>query len=123
MSASAGAPAMPVSARLGKYGLRGFALGYLAMILLIPLGMIFYRAFEDGLAHFWESVTTPDALHAFYLTFMIAAIAVPLNTIFGIICALVLARTRFRGKAIVDALIDIPFAVSPVVIGLALILV
>ena len=114
---------MPVSARLGKYGLRSFALGYLAMILLIPLGMIFYRAFEDGMAHFWESITTPDALHAFYLTFLIAAIAVPLNTVFGIVCALVLVRTSFRGKTILNALIDIPFAVSPVVIGLSLILV
>src|SRR3954471_15393261 len=114
---------MPASARLGKYGLRSFALGYLAMILLIPLGMIFYRAFEDGLAHFWQSITTPEAIHAFYLTFLIAAIAVPLNTIFGIVCALVLVRTRFRGKAILNALIDIPFAVSPVVIGLSLILV
>ena len=70
-----------------------------------------------------ESVTTPEALHAFYLTVLIAAIAVPLNTIFGIACALVLVRQKFRGKAILNGLIDLPFAVSPVVIGLSLVLV
>src|SRR5215213_10228197 len=114
---------MPVSARLSKYGLRTFALGYLGMLLLLPLGMIFYRAFEDGLAHFWESITTPEAIHAFYLTLIMVAIAVPLNTVFGIVCALVLVRTQFRGKAVLNALIDTPFAVSPIVVGLALILV
>jgi sulfate transport system permease protein len=67
-------------------------------------------------------VTTPAAIHAFYLTVLVAAIAVPLNTIFGVITALVLERTNVRGKALLNALIDLPFAVSPVVVGLALIL-
>jgi sulfate transport system permease protein len=114
---------MSARARLGKYGLRTFALGYLAMLLLIPLIMIFYRTFEDGFGAAWDAVTTPDALHAFYLTLLMVAIAVPLNTVFGIGAALVLVRTKFRGKALLNSLIDIPFAVSPVVIGLALILV
>jgi sulfate/thiosulfate transport system permease protein len=109
--------------RLAKYGLRGVALGYLFALLLIPVILIFGKAFEDGVAHAWEAVTTPDALHAFYLTVLIAAIAVPLNTIFGIACALVLVRHKFRGKAILNGLIDLPFAVSPVVIGLSLVLV
>jgi sulfate transport system permease protein len=108
---------------MGRYGLRFFALGYLAMLLLIPVGMIFYRTFEHGIGAAVDAVTTPDALHALKLTLEMAAIAVPLNTIFGIGAALVLVRTEFRGKAILNALIDIPFAISPVVIGLSLILV
>ena len=71
----------------------------------------------------WESITTPAAISAFWLTITVTLIAVPLNTIFGVLCALSLARGRFRGKAILDAVIDLPFAVSPVVIGLALVLV
>src|SRR5947207_970229 len=105
---------------LGRYGLRFFALGYLSMLLLIPLGVIFYHAFEHGLAAAWNSVTTPDALHAFYLTILIAVIAVVANTIFGVGCALLLVRTNFRGKALLNAVIDLPFAISPVVIGLSL---
>ncbi len=109
--------------RLARYGLRTFALGYLGLLLMVPVMLIFYKAFEDGFVQAWESVTTPDALHAFYLTLLIAAIAVPLNTIFGIACAIVLVRHNFRGKAILNAVIDLPFAVSPVVIGLSLVLV
>jgi sulfate/thiosulfate transport system permease protein len=108
---------------LARHGLRCFALGYLAVLLLIPLGMIFFRTFDHGLDAAWDAVTTPDALHAMKLTLEMAAIAVPLNTIFGIGAALVLVRTRFRGKALLNALIDIPFAISPVVIGLSLVLV
>jgi sulfate/thiosulfate transport system permease protein len=109
--------------RLSRYGLRTFALGYLALILVIPVGLIFFKAFEDGFMHAVESVTTPEAIHAFYLTIVLVLIAVPLNTIFGIACAIVLVRHRFRGKAILNALVDLPFAVSPIVIGLALVLV
>ncbi len=109
--------------KLAKYGLRGIALGYLFALLLVPVVLIFFKAFEDGIGHAIDAVTTPDALHAFYLTVLIAAIAVPLNTVFGIACALVLVRHNFRGKAILNGLIDLPFAVSPVVIGLSLVLV
>src|ERR671931_327165 len=111
---------MTASPRLGRWGLRFFALGYLSMLLLIPVGMVFYRAFEHGAGAAWDAVTTPEALHAFYLTILIAAIAVPANTIFGIGCALLLVRTEFRGKALLNAVIDLPFAISPVVIGLSL---
>jgi sulfate transport system permease protein len=114
---------MAPKARLGKYGLRTFALGYLAMLLLVPLVMIIFRTFEDGAGEAWAAITDPNALHAFKLTLLMVAIAVPLNTIFGVGAALVLVRTRFRGKAFLNALIDIPFAVSPVVIGLCLVLV
>ena len=104
-------------------GSAAIALGYLFALLLIPVIMIFFKAFEDGVAHAWEAVTTPEAMHAFYLTVLIAVIAVPLNTIFGIACAIVLVRQNFRGKALLNGLIDLPFAVSPVVIGLSLVLV
>jgi sulfate/thiosulfate transport system permease protein len=111
---------MALRRNAGRWGLRTFALGYLAMILLIPVGMVFYRAFEHGFAAAWDSVTTPDALHAFYLTLLMVAIAVPANTIFGVGCALLLVRTNFRGKALLNAVVDLPFAISPVVIGLSL---
>jgi sulfate transport system permease protein len=107
----------------GRLALRFVALGYLALLLLIPVVMIFIRTFEDGIANAWASVTTPEAIHAFYLTFVMVAIAVPLNTLFGVLAALVLVRQRFRGRAILNTVIDIPFAISPVVIGLSLILV
>jgi len=111
---------MALRRNAGKWGLRTFALGYLAMILLVPVAMVFYRAFEDGFAAAWAAVTTADALHAFYLTIVIAAIAVVANTIFGVGCALLLVRTNFRGKALLNAFVDLPFAISPVVIGLSL---
>ena len=114
---------MAVRRNFGKYALRSFALGYLALLLLVPVGMIFYRTFEHGFGAAWDAVTTPDALHAFKLTLEIAAIAVPLNTVFGIGAALILVRSNFRGKAILNALIDVPFAISPVVIGVSLVLV
>ncbi len=111
-----------LASRRSRWGLRSFAVGYLALLLLIPLGMIFYQAIKQFGPAF-ASITTPDALHAFYLTILVTAIAVPLNTIFGVGCALLLVRTNFRGKALINAIIDLPFAISPVVIGLALLLV
>ncbi len=110
-------------ARAPKLSLRFAALGYLALLLAFPVGLVFFRTFENGLAPVWESITTPEAMHAFWLTCVMVAVAVPLNTIFGVGCALVLARQRFRGKSLLNAAIDLPFAVSPVVVGLALILV
>ena len=113
---------MRVSAPV-RISLRVLALGYLAVLLLIPVGLVLYRTFEPGLGSVFDSVTTPAAVHAFWLTITIAAIAVPLNTIFGIACAIVLVRHEFRGKTLLKSIIDLPFAVSPVVIGLSLILV
>src|SRR4051794_7644488 len=106
-----------------RVGLRAVALGYLALLLVVPVGLILYRTFEHGIAPAWNAVTSPDAAHAFWLTLEIVAIAVPLNTLFGVACALLLARRRFRGRALLNGLVDLPFAVSPVVIGLSLILV
>src|SRR3954467_5834826 len=106
-----------------KYALRFVALGYLVLLLGIPVVMVFINAFQDGFAAAWDAVTTPEAQHAFWLTFIMVAVAVPLNTIFGVLCALAIVRQRFRGRAILNALVDLPFAVSPVVVGLALLLI
>jgi sulfate/thiosulfate transport system permease protein len=106
-----------------RLGLRSVALFYLAALLIVPVGMIFYRTFEHGLSQPIEAVTSEEGLHAFWLTIVCVGIAVPLNTIFGVVTALVLVRQNFRGKALLNAAIDIPFAISPVVIGLALFLV
>jgi sulfate transport system permease protein len=109
--------------RRARIGLRVLALAYLAALLLVPVGVVFYRTFEHGVGFVLDSVTTPAAIHAFWLTVEIALIAVPLNTVLGVVTALALVRGRFRGKAVLQAVIDLPFAVSPVVIGLALLLV
>jgi sulfate transport system permease protein len=99
------------------------ALGYLGALLLAPVALVMKRTFGHGVGPVVDSVTTPAALHAFQLTLELALIAVPLNTAFGVLAALALVRGRFRGKPLLEALIDLPFAVSPVVIGLALVLV
>ncbi len=113
---------MRVSRRT-RLSLRVVALAYLMALLVLPLGVVFVKTFEHGIGTAWAWITTPAAISAFWLTVMIAAIAVPLNTVFGVGCALVLVRGRTRGRALLDALIDLPFAVSPVIVGLALILV
>ena len=101
---------------------RVIALSYLALLLAAPVGMVAYRTFGDGIGPVIDSLTTAEAQHAFWLTFVMVIVAVPLNTIFGVITALLIVRKRFPGKSILNALIDLPFAVSPVVVGLALIL-
>jgi sulfate transport system permease protein len=100
--------------------MRTLGLGYLLILLLAPVGMIFYKTFEHGLGPPLDAITSPDALHALQLSLITVAVAVPLNTIFGVGCALLLVRHRFRGNFLIDAIINLPFAVSPVVIGLSL---
>jgi sulfate/thiosulfate transport system permease protein len=107
----------------GKLALRSVAIGYVGLLLAFPVGLVFYRTFEHGFDVAWQAVTTPEAQHAFWLTCVMVLIAVPLNTLFGVLCAHVLVRQSFRGKALLNAAVDLPFAVSPVVIGLALVLV
>jgi sulfate/thiosulfate transport system permease protein len=102
--------------------LRFLGLAYLAVLLLAPLALVFYRTFEDGIGPAWDAVTSPAAKHAFLVTLEIAAIAVPANTIFGVACAIAIVRHDFRGKSVVNALIDLPLALSPVVVGLAFLL-
>jgi sulfate/thiosulfate transport system permease protein len=106
-----------------RLGLRVAALGYLALLLALPVALVFWRTFENGFDPVWQTLQDPGFLHALWLTVVIAAIAVPANAIFGVICAFVLVRQRFHGKRILNALIDLPFALSPVVVGLSLVLV
>ncbi len=103
--------------------LRVLVLVYLGLLVVVPVGAVFYHAFAPGLAEAWDAFTSPGAIHALLLTLLVVAIAVPLNTIFGVGVSLILARHRFPGAWLLDALVDIPLALSPVVIGLALILV
>ena len=106
-----------------RLALRSVALGYLALLLILPVGLVLYRTFEHGVGSVWDAVTTPAAISAFWLTLEIAAIAVVLNTVLGVLTALLLVRGRFRGKSVIEALLDLPFAVSPIVVGLSLVLV
>src|ERR1700761_3542250 len=103
-----------------SYGLRGIAVFYLVAVLLGPLSMVFYRAFESGLHPLWSSLTDPNTIHAFKLTLEITAIAVPVTPVYGILCALAMVRWRFPGPGIVNAIVDLPLALSPVVVGLML---
>jgi sulfate/thiosulfate transport system permease protein len=103
-----------------RHGIRLTSLAYLAVILIAPVGLIFWRAFEHGWHPFWAAISNPDAVHALKLTLEVAVVAVPLNTIFGILCALAIVRHRIPGMGFVNAIVDLPMALSPVVVGLSL---
>ena len=105
-----------------KLALRTTALAYLGALVLVPLGMILFRTFEDGFVAFLESVTTPASISAISMSLTIVAIVVPLNVVFGLVTALALERGRFPGRGLLQAIVDLPFAVSPVIVGVALIL-
>ena len=105
-----------------RYLARYVALAYILVLVLVPVGLSLVRTFEPGVGGFFASITTPAAISALQLSLLVVAIVVPLNVIFGLPTALVLARNKFRGKSILQAIIDLPFAVSPVVVGVALIL-
>jgi sulfate/thiosulfate transport system permease protein len=92
-------------------------------VLAGPVAIVFWRAFEGGFDAFWEAISSPEAVHALWLTTQITLIVVPANTVFGIIAALVIVRRRVPGKTMLMAFIDLPLALSPVVIGLSIVLV
>lgn len=106
-----------------KYGLRLIALGYLGVLLALPLAVVIYRMTEEGLGATWDAATTPAAISALKLTLIIALIAVPLNAVFGVMAALMLVRKKIPARPLVSALIDLPLALSPIVVGLSLLLV
>jgi sulfate/thiosulfate transport system permease protein len=108
--------------RLGPGVLLAIALAYVLVLLLGPLAGIIYYAFKSGLGVVVQTFTQPDVQHAFYLTFIIMLITVMVNTVFGVLVALVLARDSFPGKRLVSALVDLPLAVSPVIVGLMAVL-
>ncbi|WP_010629764.1 sulfate ABC transporter permease subunit CysW [Halomonas sp. KM-1] len=96
----------------------GTALTFLALFLVLPLSVVLYGAFEQGLGVWYAAIRDPDAMAAIRLTLLIVAIVVPLNTLFGIAAAWAIAKFEFRGKPLLISLIDMPFAISPVVVGL-----
>ncbi len=107
---------------IARYAVRFGALAYLGGLLLAPVAYVFYKTFEHGFGPAWDAITAPDALHALKVTLILAAIAVPANTVFGILAALAIVRYRFPGAGIFNAVVDLPLALSPVVVGLALLI-
>jgi sulfate/thiosulfate transport system permease protein len=105
---------------MSRWAPRSIAVFYLLAILVGPLAVVFYRTFEPGLEPAWKALSHPETIHAFKLTLIITAIAVPINTAFGIVCGLAIVRRDFPGKGVLNAFIDLPLALSPVVVGLAL---
>jgi sulfate transport system permease protein len=108
---------------VAKRAIRLIALVYLLLLLALPVGLVGWRTFQDGIFPVIESLSSPEAVHAFQITIVVAVWAVAINTIFGVGMAVLLVRHRFPGKRLLNATIDLPLAVSPVVVGLALILV
>ncbi|KAF0959099.1 sulfate ABC transporter permease subunit CysW [Rhodococcus sp. T7] len=102
--------------------LRAVALLYLFGLLVVPIVIILFRTFENGIGAFIDSISTPAAISALNLSLLIVAIVVPVNVVFGIVTALALVRGRFPGRGLVQAVVDLPFAVSPIVVGVSLIL-
>ena len=98
------------------------AVVYMAFVLLLPLATVFYQALTKGIAPYLAALTQPDAISAIQLTLLVAAIAVPLNTIFGLAAAWAIAKFEFWGKSALITVIDLPFSISPVIIGLMFVL-
>jgi sulfate transport system permease protein len=108
---------------VARVSLRIVALAYLLFLLVLPVGLICWRTFENGVGPVYDALSAPSAVHAFQVTLEVAIPAVLANTVFGVGVAVLLVRHRFVGRRVLDALVDLPLAVSPVVVGLALILV
>jgi sulfate transport system permease protein len=113
---------MTPGARFMRVALLSISFGFLGLLLLAPLGAIFAQAFAGGASLFLESFSDADTQASIRLTLLVAAIVVPANTLFGIAAAWAIARFAFRGKSLLVTLIDLPFAVSPVIAGLVLVL-
>ncbi|KRE88533.1 sulfate ABC transporter permease [Frateuria sp. Soil773] len=117
---SARRPDLPLRLRRGALVLA--AVGFMALFLLLPLAVVFVEALRAGVTAYLASIRQPETLAAIRLTLLVAAIAVPLNLVFGVAAAWLMARFEFRGKALLGAFIDLPFSVSPVVAGLVYVL-
>src|SRR5580693_2969589 len=105
-----------------RWILIGVALSFLALFIFLPLAIVFSQAFAKGIGVYWASLRQPDALAAIRLTLLTAAIAVPLNLVFGVAAAWSIGKFEFLGKSLLVTLIDLPFSVSPVVAGLIYVL-
>ncbi|HEY8385809.1 MAG TPA: sulfate ABC transporter permease subunit CysW [Porticoccaceae bacterium] len=101
-----------------RWTLIGISLTFLALFLILPLLVVLYGAFEQGLSVWADAITEPDAMAAIRLSLFVVAIVVPINVVFGIAAAWAIAKFEFRGKSILITIIDMPFAISPVVVGL-----
>jgi sulfate/thiosulfate transport system permease protein len=126
------APRLPVSScwetrpttepLLIRWALTALAIGFLGLFLILPLVAVFTQGFEQGVGIYLASLTDPDAVSAIRLTLLTAAIAVPLNVVFGLAASWAIAKFEFRGKQVLLTLIDLPFSVSPVISGLVYVL-
>ncbi len=105
-----------------KYTLIALAVSFMAVMLVVPLIAVFYEALKDGVSAYLSALADPDALHAIKLTLITTAIVLPINTVIGVALAYLITRHKFRGKFIITTLLDLPFAVSPVVAGLMFVL-
>ena len=105
-----------------RYLLTGIALGFLALFLVLPLAVVFVEALRNGLGPYFESIQDPDAMAALRLTLIAAAFAVPANLVFGVAAGWAIAKFRFPGRTLLTTLIDLPFAVSPVISGMVFVL-
>ena len=112
----------PQTGRGLRFALLAIGLAYFALFLIVPLVSVFAQALSNGIATYAAAIVEPDALAAIRLTLLVAVIAVPLNTVFGIAAAWAITKFEFRGKTILITLIDLPFSVSPVVAGLTYVL-
>jgi sulfate/thiosulfate transport system permease protein len=108
--------------RLVRFALIAIALTFIALFLVLPLIAVFAEAFRSGIPAFFAAINEPDAIAAIRLTLLVAAIAVPLNLVFGVTAAWAIAKFDFRGKSLLTTLIDLPFSVSPVIAGLVYVL-
>lgn len=106
----------------GKKLLVGVAIGYLALVLVVPTLNVFVQAFARGIGPFIGNITEPDFLQAVKMTLLLSAVAVPINTVFGVTCAILISRNEFPGKLVMMSMLDLPFSISPVVTGLMLVL-
>ena len=105
---------------MGRLSLRFLALGYLALLIIGPLLMMVWRTLED-LDGAWAAITDPNTVSAFKLTLLVTVIAVAVNTVFGIVCALVIVRGNIRGRGFLNAFVDLPLSLSPVIVGFSLV--
>lgn len=105
-----------------RYTILTVVLTFLGFFLVMPLYAVFYEALRQGLGVYWASITEPDAVAAIRLTLLVVAISVPANVLFGVCAAWAITKFQFRGKQVLISLIDLPFAVSPVIAGLIIVL-
>ena len=116
--------AAPLASRLLPAALVAGAVGAIGLVIMVPLASVFYEAFARGWGPWWEALAEdPDTRHAVWLSLTVAPVAVAINTVFGVAAAWLVARFRFPGRSLLISLFDVPFSVSPVVAGLALVLI